>query len=70
MVYFETKNVNFGIFGKVLGWKFLGSLRPFGIFIAIVVYFMAIWYFCGRLVTFFPILFLLHQEKSGNPAHI
>jgi hypothetical protein len=51
MVYFQTKNPNFGKIWNFLQWEMLVSfmtirsiLRPFGIFLGHLVYFMFIWY--------------------------
>jgi hypothetical protein len=62
---FREKLVNFG---RPWYGTFLCASCPFGIFIVILIYFMAIWYVCGCFGTFPPILFFLHQEKSGNVA--
>jgi hypothetical protein len=69
MLYFKSKNINFGVFWKALEWKFL-------------VYFMAncciLWAFVyilwpfGNFVIFgyiFPRFGMLYQEESGNPDH-
>jgi hypothetical protein len=65
MVYFQTKNPNWGKFWRALDWKML-------------IYFMAFWnilqtfgIFYNSLVHFvftFPGFGIMHQEKSGNPA--
>jgi hypothetical protein len=51
MVCFQTKNPNFGKFGRVLQWKILvyfmtiwSILRPLEIFYGHLVYFAVIWY--------------------------
>jgi hypothetical protein len=66
----QTKNPYLGTFRRVLQWKLLVYFRdivyilqPFGIF-----YGHYIGTFCGNLVYFFPVLGMLYQEKSGNPA--
>jgi hypothetical protein len=68
MVYFQTKNRNFGTFLRALQWKMfvyfmdIGSiLGPFDIFYGHLVYFVVIWYI-------FPRVGILHREKSGNPV--
>jgi hypothetical protein len=71
MVYFQTKNPSFGLFGRPWNGKFgynfmailvlLGKsiwcILPFGIF-------------CGNLVYKFSHFGMLHQEKSGNPVRV
>jgi hypothetical protein len=60
MVYFKTKNVNFGILWKASGWKILVFFNgnfwyiiwPSGIFLAILLHFSQ---------------FFSTKEKSGNP---
>jgi hypothetical protein len=42
--------------------KVLSTSLPFGIFIAIPEYYMAIRYFCGHFGTFFPILMFCAQK--------
>jgi hypothetical protein len=50
MAHFHTKNSNFGIFWKVLGWNFLYVWRAFGIFCYI---WYRVWPFCiGILLSF------------------
>jgi hypothetical protein len=66
MVYFLTKNANFGIFFEGLGMENVGALPGhlvFLLFFSIVygnpVGFWPFWYI-------FPEFVFLHQEKSGN----
>jgi hypothetical protein len=68
MVYFETKNPNFGKFWKVLQLKmlvlFMANLSislPNGILYGHLVHFVVIWYIFSRFG-------MLYREKSGNPA--
>jgi hypothetical protein len=51
MVWFQTKNPNFGKIWRVLEWKMLlyfmtiwNILRPFGIIYGLLVQFVVIWY--------------------------
>jgi hypothetical protein len=67
MAYFQTKNPDLGKFWRVLQWKMLVF------YMAIWVYFIAIWYFCGHYVYLwlFGVFFrygMVYQAKSGNPA--
>jgi hypothetical protein len=66
MVCFQTKNLNFGKFWRVLLRKTLvyfmtiwSILRPLEIFYVHLVYFVVFWYI-------FPCFGILDQEKSGN----
>jgi hypothetical protein len=61
MVYFHTKNVILGI-RWCISW-------PFGVFIANLVCFVYIWYFCVAILVYFPRFSLLCHDKSGSPAH-
>jgi hypothetical protein len=68
MVYFQTKNWNWGKFLRALKWKVLmyfvdswSILRPFDIFYGHLVYFVVILYI-------FPSVGKLYKEKSGNPV--
>jgi hypothetical protein len=45
----------------------IGILCPFGIFYVHLLYFMAIWYFCGHSCTFSQ-FGMLHQEKLWQPC--
>jgi hypothetical protein len=67
MVYFQTKNPNWGKFWRVMDWKMLiyfmtiwNSLRTFGIFYDHLVRFVLIWY----ILSGFGIMY---QDKSGIP---
>jgi hypothetical protein len=68
MVYFQTKNSNFGKFWRALDWKVLvyfmtiwNILRAFGIFHDHSVHLMFIWYIFSSFGIMYP-------EKSGNPG--
>jgi hypothetical protein len=68
MVHFQNKNPNLDKYWINLPLKMLvyiktswSILRPFGIFLGHLVYFMVIWYTFSRFGT-------LYQEKSGNPT--
>jgi hypothetical protein len=52
-------------FGRPRDESFWGASFPFGIFIAILIYFVAIGMFVAFLVHF-PKVGFLHQEKYGN----
>jgi hypothetical protein len=70
MVYFQTKNCNFGKFWRSLKWKmmvYVCSLCPFGIYYVYLVYFMVIWCFVVILYIF-PRFGILCQEKSWQPC--
>jgi hypothetical protein len=61
MVYFNTKNINLGIFWRDLMWKILVNFCGlFGIFYGHLV---MLWSF-GK---FFPRYGILYEQKSGNP---
>jgi hypothetical protein len=73
MVYFQTKNSNFGILYQALEWKILVH---FGTFLALgitykdhLVYLMAFWYILCLVWYIFSIFGLPYRtlEKSGNP---
>jgi hypothetical protein len=51
MIFFQTKNSNFGNFFRVLVWKMLLYLRPLGIFYDHLVHFVLIWYIFLVLVS-------------------
>jgi hypothetical protein len=51
---FTPKNPNVGKFRRVLRWKMLLYLRPFGLFYDHFVYFAAIWDNLWLFGTFFP----------------
>jgi hypothetical protein len=68
MVYFQTKNLNFGSSWRVLQWKMcvyfwdIWSIsQPFCLIYGNLVNFVVIWYI-------FPRFGMLYQEKSGNPG--
>jgi hypothetical protein len=44
------------------------SLWPFGIFIARLVYFMAVWYFVAIFYIFYILPFLVFVPRKGNTA--
>jgi hypothetical protein len=48
--YFQTKNTNLDKFWRVLNWKILLFLQPFGIFCGHMVYLVVIWYIFPILV--------------------
>jgi hypothetical protein len=54
MVYFHTKKSQLGYFWRALEWKML-------------LYFMAIWYFCHLGSIVFPILVPCTKKNLGNP---
>jgi hypothetical protein len=67
MVYFHTKNPNFGIVWRALEWKLLefytaiwNILRPFGICHGSLVNVVIIWY----ILPFWYVV----PKKSGNPV--
>jgi hypothetical protein len=66
MVCFQTKNPNLGKFFQGLGLENVdvcyGHLEHLG-------YFMTIWYIVCSFGTVFPVLGIMHQEKSGNPGY-
>jgi hypothetical protein len=66
--YFYTKSAILVNFGRSWAKKyFITDWR----FIAILVYFMAIWYFRGYLHYYISSHFgLLYPDKSGNPDYI
>jgi hypothetical protein len=66
MVYFQTKNSNWGKYLRALYWK-IYILLPFGIFYIHPRYFMTIWYILCSFGTLFSGFGITHQEKSGNP---
>jgi hypothetical protein len=82
MVYFQTKNPNFGQIWECLAMKDVGKfcshlvhfsaisyiLCPFGIFCGHLVHFVVIWYILRSFWYIFPRFGMLYQEKSGNPA--
>jgi hypothetical protein len=45
---FSYQKYHFSVFWKALGWKTFIISWQFGIFVAILVYFVAIWYFEPR----------------------
>jgi hypothetical protein len=68
MVYFQTKNPNFGKFLRVWQWKMLlyfmdiwTILQQISMLYGHLVYFMVNWYFCSHFG-------MQHKEKSGNPG--
>jgi hypothetical protein len=61
MVYFQTKNPNFGCLGMEKFGIFLGHLENFTTICCIFGNLVAFWYILTRFGT-------LSQEKSGNPA--
>jgi hypothetical protein len=85
MVYFQTKNTNFGNFSRALLWNMLvcfmdiwSNLQPFGLFYSHLVYFTAIWsfslFYC-HLVYFVAIWYIFPvleccTKKSGNPGFL
>jgi hypothetical protein len=59
MVYFLTKNLNYGLFLKCILYGHFGILRSFGV--------CNIWFILWSFGIYFPIFGILHCEKSGNP---
>jgi hypothetical protein len=69
MVYFQTKNPNWGKFWRALDWKMLSYLCPFGIFYGQLGYFMTILVNFCSFGTFFPVLVSCATKNLATLVH-